>query len=393
MDSKSDKIRICHIITRLDKGGAPDVVRLICEKLDPARFDITLVYGVTCDPAKKTKDWVESLGFRAILVKDLFRDLSPLHDIAAFIRLLHILWRGRFDIVHTHTAKAGILGRLAARLCRVPGIVHSPHGHDFYGYFNPTASCLIVWAERFASLFCDKIHVLTRLEERDMLAYRICPSEKMKVIYSGIAINPLSEMLSGASSCDPADPEPSFARVGFVGRLEPVKGPDIFIDAARFVASRIPDVRFLLIGDGSLRARLEEKARAWGLESRVFFMGWQEDVSGYLDELDILVMPSRNEGVGRSALEEQAAGVPVVASRVGGIPEVVRDNETGILFSPGDPAACAEAIIGLLSDSTKRRRLGAAGRSWVRKMFSQDVMADNFASLYRDVLAPRSVCR
>jgi glycosyltransferase involved in cell wall biosynthesis len=384
MDQK--KIRICHIITRLDKGGAPDVVRLVSEGLDPALFDVMVVYGRTVNPTEKTREWTGSLGSRALLVPALRRDILPLHDLVAFLCLAAILARGHFDVVHTHTAKAGILGRFAARLCGVRAIVHSPHGHDFYGYFNPFLSRLIVWAERCAAPFCDKIHVLTRLEEQDMLRYKICREEKMRVIPSGIATSSFIQMFSAASPVSTGIEASGYKRVGFVGRLESIKGPDVFIDMARFVASRVTDVRFLLIGDGSLRLSLERKVKEWGLEGFVLFLGWQEDVVGYLEALDVLVMPSLNEGVGRAALEAQAVGVPVVASRVGGIPEVVRDNETGLLFAPGDPAACAEAVIALLEDDGKRRRFGAAGRAWVRENYSVEKMVRSFESLYRSVL-------
>lgn len=381
------KIKLCHIITRLDKGGAPDVVRLICDGLDPAVFDVTLIYGMTNDPSEKTKEWIRSLRARALFVPALRRDILPLHDLGAFLRLIVILARGRFDVVHTHTAKAGILGRLAARLCGVHAVVHSPHGHDFYGYFSPLRSRLIVWAERFAAFFCDRIHVLTRLEEQDMIRFKICRQDKMRVIATGIEVSSLTRMLSVVSSFVRTGIEaPGYKRVGFVGRLESIKGPEVFIDTARFVVSRIPDVKFLLIGDGSLRPSLERKVKAWGLEGHVLFLGWQEDVAGYLEALDVLVMPSLNEGVGLSVLEAQAVGVPVVASRVGGIPEVVRDKETGILFAPGDPAACAEAVIALLQNEDLRRRFGAAGRAWVRENFSAERMVCGFEALYRDVL-------
>jgi len=370
------KIRIAHIITRMDRGGAPDIVRLLAEKCDPLRFEVTLVYGLTREPSDATRWLLASLKDRTIMVPSLRRALNPFFDVCAFFSLYRILKKGRFDLVHTHTAKAGVLGRITARLAGVRAVVHSPHGHDFYGYFGSFGSFWVVWVERWASRFCDCIHVLTQLEKGDMVVRRICPAEKIRVIASGVSAPAQDAALRAPSetSC-----------VGFVGRFETVKGPEYFIEAAAEIAAKFPRVRFLMAGDGSLRADLEKQARRLGLGDKLTFAGWVEDVDTALRQIDILVVASLNEGVGRVILEAAARGIPSVATRVGGIPEVVRDNETGILVASRDAKGLAGAVLRLLQDTAMYRRLQEAGMRLVREEYSEGKMIAEFTHLYNEL--------
>jgi len=365
------KIRIAHIITRMDRGGAPDIVRLLVEKLDPQAFEATLIYGMTSQPSEATSRLLAEGGQKAHMVPSLRRAINPFDDIQAYTVLLRILRREKFDIVHTHTAKAGVLGRLAARRAGVPVVIHSPHGHDFYGYFGRFGSLLIVWAERFAARYCDRIHVATELEKDDMVERRICPREKMRVIASGVSVSASVRHGAGAAPC-----------VGFVGRLEPVKGPDIFIEAAARIAQGAAGVRFLVTGDGSLRSTLEERCRALGISGKTTFVGWVEDPDAAFSGIDILVVPSLNEAVGRVILEAAVRGIPSVAARVGGIPEVVCDGQTGLLVRSRDVQGFADSVLRLLKDSALRWKLGAEASAWVRREHSDEKMVEAFKQMY-----------
>ena len=159
------KIKIAQVITRMDWGGSPDIVRILCERLNPDKYEVWLLTGETKYPSKKTEDFFRRFKDRVVFVPELKRDICPLSDLAAFLRLYFLFLKHRFDIAHTHTAKAGFLGRIAARLAGVPGIIHTPHGNNFYGYFGRVASRLVVWLERFADYFADKNIVLTELEK------------------------------------------------------------------------------------------------------------------------------------------------------------------------------------------------------------------------------------
>lgn len=377
------KIRIAHIITRMDRGGAPDIVRLLFEKLSSDTFDLTLIYGHTLQPSRKTLEFIQRLGARAICVPALRRNINPFYDFFAWFDLFSILRKGRFDIVHTHTAKAGVLGRIAAKAAGVRWVIYSAHGHDFYGYFGSLGSRMVVCAEKIAAFFCDKIHALTELEKADLLSFKICPASKIEVIASGVgldALRPTQHLIEGMKN-EFLKGEKTYL-VGMVGRLEPVKGPRYFIEAAKLVLKEMKNVKFCVVGEGSLRGVLEKEVFDAGISERFIFTGWQEDVCLVLFTLDLLVLPSLNEAVGRSALEAQAAGVPVVATRVGGVPEVIKDGITGVLVEPGNAPQLASAILGLLTDDKKRISMGEAARGWVDEKFSDVMMGNRFAQLY-----------
>lgn len=385
------KIKVCHIITRMDRGGAPDIVRILFERLDPALFELTLIYGLTVLPSEKTREFIKKLGAKAVFLPELRRDIHPFFDALVFFKLLKFLKREKFDVVHVHTAKAGILGRIAAKWAGVRGVVYSTHGHDFYGYFGGVGSFLVVLAEKFASFFCDKIHVLTELEKKDFLKFRICPEDKIEVIYSGVELEALRR---GALSlpCDASGAgrgHKDVYRIGMVGRLESVKGPGYFIEAAQIISAALPEMEFLVVGDGSMRGALEKLVLERGLKNKVIFTGWLEDAAGLMKTLDLLVLPSLNEAVGRSLLEAQAVGVPVVATRVGGVPEVIQDGKTGVLVEPKNPQQLAEAVVALLKDEKRRREMAEAAKAWVDERFSALVMVEKFESLYQ-MLSSRS---
>jgi glycosyltransferase involved in cell wall biosynthesis len=384
------KIKIAHIITRMDRGGAPDVVRILIEQSDPALFDETLIYGRTEFPTGRVKDFLGGLGPAALQIDSLRRDINPFYDLCAFFTIFTVLRQGKYDIVHTHTAKAGVLGRVAARCAGVRRVIHSPHGHNFYGYFSALGTCLVIFAEKFASFFCDKIHALTELEKKDMLGFGIGRPDTIEVISCGVELEVFKKNIAKARELREACGIPDEAPVvGYVGRLEPVKGPKFFIRAAARVHQQIPQVHFLVAGDGALRPRLEIEARRLGLGPAVHFIGWQEDATVVYSSLDIFVLSSLNEAVGRSIIEAQAIGVAVVASRVGGVPEIVRENITGLLVGPHDAKALAEAVIALLKDPSLREACAAAGLMRVKEIFTDAKMVRCFEGLYRGMLRLR----
>ncbi|MBU0881006.1 MAG: glycosyltransferase family 4 protein [Candidatus Omnitrophica bacterium] len=380
------KIKVAQVITRLDWCGAPDIYRILSAGLDPDAFDITLIAGPSVHPTKKTLEFLAEFQSRVRIIPGLKREIDLPADLSAFLSLWNIFRRERFDVVHTHTAKAGALGRLAARLSGVSVIVHTPHGHNLYGYFNQKMTRRIIMAESYLSTFTDKIIALTELEKRDYLKSKVAREDKVAVIYQGLELDKYA--------CDWKDKvvlKRSFNInagedvIGMVGRLETVKGPGYFIEMAAKVISKFPKTKFIIAGEGSLRAALEEKTGRLGIRGNVIFAGWRDDIPEILSILDVLVMPSLNEAVGISAIEAQAEGVSVVASRVGGIPEIVQDRVTGLLVNPTDPDALAEAVTELISDKDKRVRMGRSGKLWVRGKFAAGEMIDKISSLYAEL--------
>ena len=380
------KIKIAHVITRLDWSGAPDIIEIIYSYLDPSVYDFTLIYGLTRYTSENTVEFLKKINERVIFIPQLKREVSLIEDLRVLMRLHSIFRREKFDIVHTHTAKAGFIGRIAARLAAIPLVLHTPHGHDFYGYFGALGSRLIIMLERFAALFADRIIVFTDIEKADMVKYRVCGASKILAIHSGLDFS-IFERLKvdvvkkrAEFSLGPED-----LVVGMVGRLESIKGFEYFIDSAAIVSRQIPRARFLIVGEGSLHNELAARARGLNIGDKVFFAGWREDVPEILSVLDVLALASLNEAVGRVLLEAGAVGKPAVATEVGGVPEIIRNNETGILVPPRDPAAMARALIALLKDEAKRGEMGRAAKEWVRGNFNDRSMVEKLDEIYKGV--------
>ena len=386
------KIKVAHIITRMDWGGSPDIVRILCRQLRRDNYEVALIIGPTLHPTKVTEEFLRDFKDATYLVPWLGRDISPRGDCRALFRLREILAGRRFDIVHTHTAKAGALGRVAARLAGCRRVVHMPHGNNFYGYFNPLASRLIVLIERALSAITTEFIVLSELEKKDLIDFGVASPGAIAVVPSGLE----------ESEGDPADAAATTTKaqekkrecglggartvVGMLSRLEPVKGCGYFIEAAALVLPRFPDAAFVVVGDGSMRPALEKKARASGSGDRIIFTGWRNDALEIMSFVDIVVQPSLNEAIGRVLLEAQARGIPVVATNVGGIPEVVRDTVTGRLVPPRDPRALASAIGELLEDEHVRRAMGERARAWIDQKFSAGRMVAQVEKVYEELM-------
>jgi glycosyltransferase involved in cell wall biosynthesis len=315
------------------------------------------------------------------------RDPSPLADPRALWQIWRLLRRERPDVLHTHSAKAGVLGRWAGWLARVPVIVHTPHGHVLYGYARGLKNRAYLLAERASAPITDSLVALSEGEKRESAAAGIGKPEQWVVIPSGVDVDGI--VPRSARSGDSASP----LKVGCVARLEHVKGVDVLVQAAgRLARTHATDCEILVWGDGRQRdemAALNERVGASGL---LRFVGTEQPVEQFLVSLDLYVQPSRNEGMGRALVLAQGAGLPAIASNVCGIPDVVRDGQTGVLVPPEDPAALAEAIAGLLDDDARRSAFGAAARSWIMTAdetgyprFSTAAMLWRLEHLYRQL--------
>ncbi len=386
----SRKIKVAEVITRLDWGGSPDIVRIICNYLDHRNYDLRLISGSTEFPSAKTIEFLKNFKHRVTIIPNLKRNVNAINDLLALIKLFFLFRREKFDIVHTHTAKAGALGRIAAHLCGIPVIIHTPHGHNFYGYFNPIFSKIVIAIERFLAHFTDKIIALTELEQRDYLRFKIATIQRISLIYPGLDLGKYAEEEKNTIQIK-QDFNIGVGEnvIGMIARLESIKGPEYFVEAAKEVAARLESVKFIVVGEGSLRKRLESRVKELELSDKFIFSGWSEDIPQILSILDILVLPSLNEAVGMVLIEAQAQGVPVVATDVGGIPEIIKDNETAVLVPPRDFKELAEAIISLLKDSKKREKMAVAGRDWVRDKFGTEEMMHKTTALYKELIRAR----
>lgn len=372
-------VRVLHIMTRLDVGGSTENTVLSVTRMPQAEFTCALIAGRTTDPPPGVTEVLSRAGVPYTEIRSLRRALSPILDWVALWQLWRVIRRVPVDIVHTHSSKAGFLGRLAARAAGVPRIVHTPHGHVFHGYFSAVATHAFSLMERVAAPWTDRIITLSDEEAKDHLRRGIGTPGQFVTIPSGVELGPV---LSAA----PTRLVPDGPVIGAVARLVPVKGLHHLIDAAPIVLRHCPRARFLLVGGGEMRPALEARARARGLQAHILFTGFREDVASVMAGTDLVVLPSINEGMGRVLVMAMALGKPIVASRVGGVAELLGEGEAGILVPPGDPAALAEAISTLLRDSQRARTLGDAGRRRAPR-YSAEAMLEALAKLYHEVMA------
>jgi glycosyltransferase involved in cell wall biosynthesis len=381
-------LRVLHIITRLTLGGSSESTVASVETLARAGHDVTLAVGLAQSERATVED-ARQRGCRLIDIPALDREASPVRDLAALASLTRLMVRIRPAIVHTHTSKAGFIGRLAARLARVPAVIHQPHGHVFYAYWGPVRTGLYLRLERLAARWTDRIVTLTDRGAAEHLARGVGRADRYVTIPSGV---PIARLRAEAPSRDEARhalglPPDAYVIVA-VGRLVPVKGFDVLIDALPAVAAAVPELRVALVGDGPERDVLEQRVAALGIADRVQFAGAQRDVARYVAAADVLAAPSRNEGMGRALVEAMALGVPVVASAVGGIPDVVTDGHDGWLVPAGDPAALALALAELGSDPARAAKLGAAAVE-ASTRFSTEVAEARLLALYDELARAR----
>lgn len=381
-----DRVRVLHVITRLIVGGAQENTLLTVAGLDRSRYDVTLASGPTSGPEGSLEDRVPG-DVTFVRIPELVRDPHPAKDAAALARLARLMRREKYHIVHTHTTKAGLLGRIAVRATRGPVVVHTPHGHAFHGYLSKGGSAALVWAERALARWTDRVVCLTEAERTDHLRFRIGPPELFEVIHSGVDLTRFQAKQGSPATARqllglPAD----VPLVGCVARLAPVKGVQYLLEALPAVRTAVPGATAVFVGDGPLRGELERSARVLGLDGSAVFLGLRSDVPELLPLFDVVVLPSLNEGMGRAAVEAQAAGRPVVGSRISGLQDVIHDGETGFLVPPADPAALAQALIRCLQDPLLRQAMGERARDAVRS-FDARTMIARIDVLYSRLLA------
>jgi len=381
------RVKVVRIIARLNIGGPAIHTILLTAGLNDQRFESMLVTGVEGKYEGNMLDLAAAKGVEPIIIPQLRRNVDPLGSLITLFKLYRLMRRERPHIVHTHTATAGLLGRLAAKLAGVPVILHTFHGHVLHGYFGPLQSKALVWMERLLARLSDRIVTVSEGQRQELAAYGIAPLEKITVVPLGFE---LEELLACESHRGELRRELGLTDgnklVGIVARLVPIKNHHLFLQAAQVVAEAVPQARFLVVGDGELREELEVYARDLGLDEKAFFTGWRRDLPRLYADLDVVALTSINEGTPVSLIEALAAGVPVVATAVGGVPDVVVDGETGYLVEAGDVKGLAEAIIELLRNPERAKEMGSAGREAVYPRFATQTLIANVEGLYAQLL-------
>lgn len=384
----SETLRVMLVVTRLNIGGVSHQAILLGKGLQERGCDVTLVCGQEEAEEGNMFDEATAEGLRVVRVPALRRRISPFKELPAFLALRRLMRRERPHIVQTNMAKAGQLGRLAARISGVPVILHVSHGHFFHSYFDSRVTRFFALLERQMNrLVGDGLITLTDTLRRELVAYRIAPEPDITVIPSLMDFDPLQDNahLRGDLRRELGLP-PDAPLIGMVGRLVPVKNPGLFLDAAKQVRRTHPQARFVLVGDGELRPALESRAQALGIAKSVSFTGWRTDLPRIYADLDVAVVCSRNEGSPISVLEAMAAGVPVIATRVGGVLDLLEDGKTGVLTDSGDVDALAGAMSGLLEHPARAEALTGAARGAIEGRFSMDEQVNRYLAAYETVL-------
>ncbi|MDR7555343.1 MAG: glycosyltransferase [Armatimonadota bacterium] len=378
------RVKLLRVITRLNVGGPARHVVTLHTGLDQRRFHSLLVVGRESTGEGSLVEWAYSQGVQPIFVPEMMATLTlgP-HDFKALTRILAIILQERPHIVHTHTAKAGFLGRIAARLAGVPVVVHTFHGHILRGYYGPARSWLLRRMERLLAGMSDRLIAVSEQVKRDLVAYNVAPPSKIDVVPLGLDLEPFldASQYRGAFRRE-LGLDDTYPLVGIVGRLFPVKNHQLYLDAAAEVAERYPSARFVIVGDGPLRPSLERQAYELGLNGRVIFTGWRFDLPKVYGDLDVLVVSSLDEGTPVAVIEAMAAGCPVVATRVGGLPELIRGGQTGFLVPAGDPSELASTILAVLQDPAAARAIGRRAQSVARERFASARLIAEMERLY-----------
>lgn len=383
------KIKIIRIIARLNIGGPAINASILSADLDKKRFDTKVLYGSLAEGEAGLENMMRSSNVDMVLIPELGREISPIDDIRAFWKIVRIIRRERPDIVHTHTAKAGTLGRLAALFTGVKVRVHTFHGHVFRHYFSRLKTRLFIFIERILGLFTTKVIAISDRQKEDLVSnFKVVPDGKCVVVPLGLDLDRLVDKSpsdrSLKSGLGMRDGE---LCVGMIGRLVPIKNHEMFLKAAASISRRRPDlnVKYLIVGDGGLRPGLEKMAALLNINDKVIFMGWRADLSEIYSLLDIVALTSRNEGTPLALIEAMAMTKPVLATNVGGVPDIVEDGVSGILVKDNDEEGFVLSAIRLLEDEGLRARLGRAGFSKSRK-FSRSNLVASMTKVYDDCL-------
>ncbi len=381
------RIKILRIIARLNIGGPAIHTVLLSDGLDKEKFHTILACGY---PDKNEGDMSYYAAQKDVLpyfIPELKRELNLRQDFAAFKKIYGLIKKEHPDIIHTHTAKAGALGRLAGILYNLTAarnkkakLIHTFHGHIFGGYFGKIKARFFILIEKLLALFSYRIIIVSQRLKQELISLGIGGDKKIAVI-------PLGFELEGILNMPPRSD--NTINAGIVGRLVPVKNHIFFLEAARKVIDDNPGlaIKFKIIGDGELRQKLQDYAKNLALNSHIEFLGWQKDLVSIYSGIDIVALTSLNEGTPVSLIEAMASARAVIATDVGGVRDLLgEDAERGILVKPQDFSAFTDALNRLIKDNDLRREIGLRAREFVRERFTKERLIKDIENLYLGVV-------
>jgi glycosyltransferase involved in cell wall biosynthesis len=381
--------RIIHIHTLPVISGSGLNTYLTMRGMDRTTYEVELA----CAPGGKLIDLIRGEGMKVRLFKNLVQPLHPLKDLLGLIDLTRFLRKQRYHIVHTHNSKAGFIGRLAAKWAGVPIIVHTVHGFAFHDHEPAWRQILFRNLERLASHWCDKMVFISQPLIDWALRDRITRREKIRKIYSGIELDHFEPVPDGERKAlkEAWGIREEAPVVGIVSKLWEGKGHTILIHAFEGLKQEIPEAVLVIVGEGYLRDKLSDLVDHLGLKGSVLFTGFQMDVRRIIATFDVAVLPSFFEGMGRVLLEAMTMGKPVVASSVGGIPDLVHHGKTGLLVTPGSVSELKSGLLTLIRNKALAKEMGKEGRKRISEEFSAGRMAQSIEKLYRELLQTKGI--
>ena len=379
MKTAGEPIRVAHIVTRMNTGGVAVLIAEIFKGYDRSAFEFTLITGI-CQSGEEEYLQGRGLKLNEIQVSSMNRSLNPLKDLTAFISIIRILNQLKPDIVHTHTSKAGLLGRIAAKIvCPRAKVVHTYHGHLLQGYFSSLATKLIVLTEKYLARISDVLVSMGNHVKIELLAAGVGDKSQYEVIFPGVAA--LNAVISTSQVSAFKSKHTDELICTFVGRLSMIKRCDRIIELAKMAELQDKSIHFLIIGDGELRSELEANSH----NLPVSFLGWQSNSAQWLAISDIAILLSDNEAVPLAMIEAGLAGLPVVATNVGSMADVVIDGVNGFLTSTKVDEISA-ALLRLAQDPKLRREMGNVGQNLARSRFSTQAMISAHQDIYSQLV-------
>ena len=378
-------LKICYIITKLELGGAQKVVLYTAQHLDKAKFESFIISGkggiLDKEASEKSK---------LLLINSLVREVSPFKDLETLYEIYRILKREKPDIVHTHSSKAGILGRIAAKLAGVKTIIHTIHGYGFNETQSWYVKYLYVYIEKFCAFITDKLIAVSKEDIKKGLHYKIAEESKFTLIRAGIDtefyknytldINFKKSVIAGDAANPGAIQKPFL--ITTIGPFKPQKNLKDFIKSAEIVFQKTDNAYFIIVGDGEQRKELEELVSRLNLKDKVIFLGWRKDIADILYASDIFVMTSLWEGLPCTILEAMCCSKPIIANAVDGVKEIIEENKTGFKIKPYDFQCTAEKILYLLQNESVIAEMGKAAKISISKEFDINYAVKQQEELY-----------
>ena len=387
--------RIVRIINRLNIGGPTFNVAYLTRYLQP-EFETLLVSGMIDETEASSSFILEELGIKPVYVSDMKREIDFKSDRKAYQEIKKIIQDFKPDIVHTHAAKSGALGRLAAANSQVPVILHTFHGHVFHSYFSPLKTRIFLEIERWLAKKSTRIVAISDIQKRELAEeFQVCPANKIEVVYNGFDLSRFLEDQPQKRQQFRArwNIQPDEIAVGIIGRIVPVKNHEMFLQVMKNISEKTTKkVKGIIIGDGEdrgiIEARCKELNLSYGTSGTEFltFTSWMKEIDVANAGLDITVLTSWNEGTPVSMVEAQAAGRPVVSTNVGGVADVVIDQKTGFLVESNDVQTMTERLLRLIEQDSLRKEMGAAGKQFASERFTYQMLCKNMGNLYRKLL-------